>query len=90
MLAEPSTVQNSDTPPLKKLVLMHVVMARRLRLYFQTHPIIVLTNQPLMVVLQKPEVSSRLVKWAIELGEHDVSYRLKIAIKGQILAYFLA
>lgn len=41
-------------------------------------------------VLQKPEVSNRMVKWAIELGKFDVSYQQRTAIKGQVLAYFLA
>lgn len=31
-----------------------------------------------------------MVKWAIELGEYNVSYRLRTAIKGQVLADFLA
>jgi len=30
-----------------------------------------------------------MVKWAIELGELDVSYQPRIAIKGQILVDFL-
>lgn len=49
----------------------------------------VLTNLPLRTVLQKSEVSGRMVKWMIELGEFDVSYRLRTAIKEQVLAYFL-
>lgn len=31
-----------------------------------------------------------MVKWAIKLGEFDISYRLRTAIKGQVLADFLA
>nr|KAJ0222828.1 hypothetical protein LSAT_V11C200097150 [Lactuca sativa] len=31
----------------------------------------------------------RLAKWAIELGEHDISYRPRTSIKGQALADFL-
>lgn len=61
-------------PPLEKHALALVVTTRRLRLYFQAHPIIVLTNQHLRAVLQKLEVSGRIVKWEIELGEYDVSY----------------
>ena len=37
-------------------------------------------------VLHKPEISARLMKWAIELSEFDIRYKPKIAIKGQILA----
>ena len=40
-------------------------------------------------VLHKPEVSGRLMKWAIELSEFDVRYKPKTAIKGQVLADFV-
>ncbi|GJW23541.1 reverse transcriptase domain-containing protein [Tanacetum coccineum] len=41
-------------------------------------------------VLLKPENSGRLAKWAIKLGEHEIIYKPRSAIKGQILADFLA
>ena len=31
-----------------------------------------------------------MVKWAKELIEVDIRYKIRIAIKGQILAYFIA
>ena len=40
-------------------------------------------------VLHKPETSGRLMKWAIELSEFDIRYKLKTAIKGQVLADFV-
>ncbi|KAL2238352.1 UNVERIFIED_CONTAM: Transposon Ty3-G Gag-Pol polyprotein [Sesamum indicum] len=74
---------------IEKLVLALVVTARRLRPYFQSHKIVVLTNQPLKNILSRPEVSGRLVKWAIELGEHDIDYQARTSEKGQILADFV-
>lgn len=74
---------------LEKLVLALVYTARRLRPYFQTHPICVLTNQNIRAVLRKPDASSRLMKWAVELGEHKLEYRTHGAIKGQALVDFL-
>ncbi|CAL8992712.1 unnamed protein product [Prunus brigantina] len=61
-------------PDIEKLAFALVVSARRLRPHFQAHTIHVLTNQPLKQVLQKPETSGRLVKWAIELGEFDIHF----------------
>ncbi|KAI5335174.1 hypothetical protein L3X38_025307 [Prunus dulcis] len=61
-------------PPFEQLALALVVSARRLRPYFQAHGIKVLTNQPLRQVLQKPEISGRLIKWAIELREFDIQF----------------
>ena len=40
-------------------------------------------------VLHKPETSERLMKWAIEMSEFDIRYKLKTAIKGQVLADFV-
>ncbi|KAI5351623.1 hypothetical protein L3X38_004514 [Prunus dulcis] len=70
-------------PDIEKLAFALVVSARRLRPYFQAHTIHVLTNQPLRQVLQKPETSGRLVKWAIELGEFDIHYKPRPAMRGQ-------
>ncbi|XP_076956360.1 uncharacterized protein LOC143631482 [Bidens hawaiensis] len=74
---------------LKKLVLALVYAASRLRRYFQGHPINVLTGYKLKNVLSKPELSGRLAKWAIELGEHSIEYKPRPAIKGQVLADFV-
>ncbi|XP_071709186.1 uncharacterized protein [Rutidosis leptorrhynchoides] len=42
--------------PIEKLVYTLVVTARRLRRYFQAHPITVLTDQPFRQLLYKPEI----------------------------------
>ncbi|CAL8137244.1 unnamed protein product [Prunus armeniaca] len=77
-------------PDIEKLAFALVVSARRLRPYFQAHIIHVLTNQPLRQVLQKPETSGRLVKWAIELGEFDIHYKPRQATKGQAVTDFIS
>ncbi|GJT00190.1 reverse transcriptase domain-containing protein [Tanacetum coccineum] len=57
--------------------------------YFQAHPIAVITDQPIKQVISKPDASGRLQKWSVLLGEHNISYRPRTAVKGQILADFL-
>lgn len=64
--------------------------ARKLRHYFQGRTIEVVTDQPLKKGLYKPEVSGRLMAWAVELGEHDIVYKPRTAIKAQALADFMA
>lgn len=54
---------------LEKLVLTVLISARRLRQYFQSHKIVVLTDQPLREVLSRVDSSGRLLKWGIELTE---------------------
>ncbi|XP_064997182.1 uncharacterized protein LOC135632503 [Musa acuminata AAA Group] len=60
-------------PPIEKLTLALVLSARKLRPYFQAHPMEVITDQPL---------------W--QLGEHDIRYVPRTAIKAQAVADFIA
>ena len=76
-------------PKMEKLILALVTAARKLRPYFQAHTIEVPTEYPMKQVLHKPEVSGRLMKWAIELSEFDIRYKPKTAVKGQVLADFV-
>lgn len=39
--------------------------------------------------MQKSDLSGRLVNWAIELGQYDIEYHPRTAIKGQALADFV-
>ncbi|KAL0303247.1 UNVERIFIED_CONTAM: hypothetical protein Sradi_6192800 [Sesamum radiatum] len=48
-----------------------------------------LTNYPLKQVLAEPNISGRMVKWAVELSEHGIEYRPRPAIKAQALADFM-
>ena len=66
---------------MEKLALAVVTSARKLRPYFQFHPIEVLSNQPLRTILHSPNQSGRLAKWAVELSEYDIEYKNKVAMK---------
>ncbi|XP_057803551.1 uncharacterized protein LOC131018872 [Salvia miltiorrhiza] len=74
---------------LEKLALALVHAARKLRPYFQCHPIVVATTYPLKAILHKPELSGRLTKWAVELSEYDITYKPRTALKSQVLADFV-
>ncbi|KAL8134606.1 hypothetical protein AgCh_009579 [Apium graveolens] len=74
---------------IEKFALALVMASRKLRPYFQAHQIEVLTNQPLRNIIHSPKASGRLIKWAIELGEFDIKYKPRMAIKTQALADFL-
>ena len=67
-----------------------ITAARKLKPYFQAHTIVVLTDQPLKRAMSSLEATGRLALWAIELSEFDVQYRPRTAIKGQIVANFIA
>ncbi|KAL5550392.1 hypothetical protein UlMin_000568 [Ulmus minor] len=56
-------------PEAEKIALALMTAARKLRPYFQAHTILVYTKAPMRQILQNPEYSGRLAKWAIELTE---------------------
>lgn len=56
-------------PQIEKLALALILLAGRLRPYFQEHAIKVLTEYPLKKILQKPDIFGRIVNWAMEIGE---------------------
>ena len=66
------------------------IVAKKLRPYFQAHPIVVLTDLPLRSTIHKPDLSGRMARWAIELSEYGIQYRPRLSKKGQVLADFIA
>jgi hypothetical protein len=76
-------------PRIENLAFALIVSARRLRPYFQAHAIRVLTEYSLKKILQKPDLSSKLVNWSVELGQFDIEFHPQTSIKGQVLADFL-
>jgi len=74
-------------PRIEKFAFAFVISTRRLRPYFQAHPIRVLTEYPMRKVLQKPDLLGRIVNWVVELEQFDVKFHPHI--KGQALADFL-
>ena len=67
-----------------------IVAARKLKPYFQAYTIIVLTDKPLRKAMSNPEAAGRMALWVVELSEFDIQYRLRTAVKGQVVADFIA
>ncbi|XP_074355917.1 uncharacterized protein LOC141695578 [Apium graveolens] len=76
-------------PRLEKFAFALVTTSRKLRHYFQGREIRVVTNQPLRKILHKPDISGRLVNWAVELSQFNLSFIPRTAIKAQALADFI-
>lgn len=83
---------NAETryAPLEKFALALVIVAQRLRPYFQSHSIHILPDSTLKQVFQLPEFSGRLSKWAIEFSEFNISFVPRMAVKSQAVADFIA
>ena len=75
---------------MEKLAFALVTAARKLKLYFQVHTMIILIDKPLRRAMSSPEAAGRMVLWSIELSEFDIQYRPRTVIKGQVIADFIA
>jgi hypothetical protein len=64
--------------------------ARKLRHYFQEHPIMVVSEAPLSDILNNHEATGQVAKWGIWLSHHDIMYEKHKAIKSQVLPDFFA
>jgi hypothetical protein len=52
---------------MQKLVYAILMTKRKLRHYFDAHPITVVSKYPLGEVIRNPKVEGRIAKWALEL-----------------------
>ncbi|XP_074290729.1 uncharacterized protein LOC141617427 [Silene latifolia] len=73
----------------EKLVLALVTALYKLRPYFESHTIHVVTNYPLKTIVRKPELSRRMTKWSVHLNGYDLKFEPRTAIKSQALADFV-
>ncbi|XP_072083633.1 uncharacterized protein [Arachis hypogaea] len=75
---------------LEKLAFALLTVSRRLRQYFQAHPVTVRTDQAVKQVLQKPDLAGRMLAWSVELSQFDIKFEPRYAIKAQAMADFIA
>jgi ribonuclease HI len=77
-------------PQIQKLLYAVILTRRKLRHYFESHPVTVVSSFPLGEVIQCREALGRIAKWAVELMGETLSFAPRKAIKSQVLADFLA
>jgi hypothetical protein len=77
-------------PQIQKLLYAVILTRRKLRHYFESHPVTAVSSFPLGEVIQSREASGRIAKWAVELMGETLLLAPRKAIKSQVLADFLA
>lgn len=76
-------------PNLEKFLFTIVMASRKIKHYFQGRVIKVITDQPLKKILQKPEISARVVNWAMYLSQSQIEYIPRTVIKAQAISEFI-
>jgi ribonuclease HI len=77
-------------PQIQKLLYSVILTRRKLRHYFESHPVTMVSSFPLGEIIQCREASGRIAKWAVELMGKTISFAPRKAIKSQVLADFVA
>jgi hypothetical protein len=77
-------------PQIQKLLYAVILTRRKLRHYFESHLVTVVSSFPLGEIIHCREASGRIEKWAVELMGETISFAPRKAIKFQVLADFVA
>jgi hypothetical protein len=75
---------------IQKMLYAVVLARRKLRHYFEAHPVTVVSSFPLGEIIRNPDAAGRIAKWSVELMGETLAYAPRKAIKSQILADFVA
>ena len=75
---------------MQKLLYALLITSRKLRHYFESHKITVVTDFPLRDILHNKDATWRISKWAVELGALNIDFTPRKAIKSQARADFVA
>jgi hypothetical protein len=89
-LSEVLTLSKQNYPHYQKVAYGVYMAAKKLKHYFEEHPITVVSTTPLSEIIRCKDASGRVAKWAIELAAHTIQYKPKTMTKPQIIADFFA
>ena len=68
-------------PHIQKLIYAIVLARRKLRHYFESHLVTVVSSFPLGEIIQNREASDRIAKWVVKLMGETLSFSPRKAIK---------
>jgi hypothetical protein len=76
-------------PHVQKLLYSLLITSCKLRHYFESHKITVVTDFPLKDILHNRDATRRISKWVVELRALNIDFTPCKAIKSQALADFV-
>jgi hypothetical protein len=89
-ISEVSSETKARYPQIQKLLYAVVLARRKLRHYFEAHPVTVVSSFPLGEIIRNPNAVGRIANWSVELMGEMLAYAPRKAIKSQSLADFVA
>ena len=82
-LSEVLLTSKQNYPHYQKMTYGVYMAAKKLKHYFQEHPMTVVSDGPVSEILNNQDASDRIVKWAVELSPYTPAYERRGAIKSQ-------
>ena len=73
-ISEVLSYSKTRCPQIQKLLYVVLIAKRKLRHYFESHLVTVVTSIPLDEVIQNRDAIGRIAKWALELMGQGISY----------------
>jgi hypothetical protein len=83
------TTSKCNMTELEKVAYAVVMASRNLRHYFEAFKVRVTSDRGLGELFRNPEASVRIAKWTVELFGDHITFKLRTAIKSQVLADFI-
>ena len=87
-LSEVLSSSKQNYPHYQKMAYGVYMAAKKLKHYFQEHPMTVVSDSPVSDILNNQDASGRVVKWAVELSPYTPVFERRGSIKSQALADF--
>jgi hypothetical protein len=76
-------------PQIQKLLYAVVLARRKLRHYFEAHPVTVVSSYPFGEIIRNPDAAGRIAKWSVELMGETLAYAPHKAVRSQIPTDFV-
>ena len=87
------TLKDTETryPKIEKAYLVVIYTSQRLKRYFSTHKILLVTKSyPTKALLHQPLLTGRIAQWLVLLSQYDISIRTLKTVKSQAIVDLLA